>query len=153
MTYVEKNLMQGESIVYQTKLNKLFAYQWSLALAALGFCILLFNGNWGIITLFIAGIIALAPAVTVATSEFAVTNKRVIIKVGLIRIRSIETMLHKIESVQVHQGILDRLVNSGTIVVRGSGGTQERFEGIDGPQEFRRCINEQIAVVSTPIAQ
>jgi hypothetical protein len=37
-------------------------------------------------------------------SQFAVTNERVMIKVGLIRRRSLETLRSKIEAVAIDQG-------------------------------------------------
>lgn len=77
------------------------------------------------------------------TSEFAVTNKRVVIKVGLISRRMIEMNLSKVESIEVRQDIPGRLVNYGTIVVIGTGGTKEPFTTIDDPLAFRRAVQTQ----------
>jgi len=55
------------------------------------------------------------------TSEFAVTNKRVLIKTGLVRRHSLETLLSKIESIGVAQSILGRILGFGTIVISGNG--------------------------------
>ena len=77
------------------------------------------------------------------TSEFAVTDRRVIIKVGLISRQTIEINMSKVESVEVRQGILARLLNYGTIVVIGTGGTKEPFDMIDDPLAFRRAVQSQ----------
>jgi uncharacterized membrane protein YdbT with pleckstrin-like domain len=77
-----------------------------------------------------------------ATSEYAITNKRVIIKVGLISRRTLEMNLSKIESVNVSQSILARLLGYGSIVVIGTGGTREEFHDIASPLIFRRKFQE-----------
>jgi len=65
-----------------------------------------------------------------ASSEFAITNKRVIIKVGLISRKTLEMNLSKIESVNVDQSILGRILRYGTLTVIGTGGTRETFTTI-----------------------
>ncbi len=84
----------------------------------------------------------LHPFIRYATSEFAITNKRVIIKVGLISRRTLEMNLSKIESVNVSQSILARLLGYGSIVVIGTGGTRETFHNIAEPLVFRRKFQE-----------
>jgi len=76
------------------------------------------------------------------TSEFAVTNKRVLIKVGLIRRTTLEMNVAKIENIGVSQGILDRILNCGTISIIGSGGTKESFRGLRNPLDFRKKVQE-----------
>lgn len=76
------------------------------------------------------------------TSEFAITNKLIIIKVGLISRRTLEMNLSKIESVNVDQGILGRMLGYGTIVVIGTGGTKEPFASIADPMNFRKKFQE-----------
>ncbi len=77
-----------------------------------------------------------------ATSQFAITNKRVIIKTGLISRRTLEMNLSKIESVNVNQSILARILGYGSIVVIGTGGTREVFHDIAAPLIFRRKFQE-----------
>lgn len=84
----------------------------------------------------------LQPFIRRATSEYAITNKRVIIKVGLISRRTLEMNLSKIESVNVNQSILARLLGYGSIVVIGTGGTRETFHNIAEPLMFRRKFQE-----------
>ena len=81
------------------------------------------------------------------TSEFVVTNRRVLIKVGVLRRRSFEMLLSKIESIKLDQGFFERfLFSMGKIVIVGSGGSPEVFENIDNPVEFRKQIQIQIEV-------
>ena len=78
---------------------------------------------------------------TFFTTEFGVTNKRVIGKSGMLRRRSLEVMLSKVESISVSEPILGRILNYGTLVVRGSGGTHQPFPFIANAMELRKQIN------------
>jgi len=89
---------------------------------------------------------AISSFVVFSTSEFAVTNQRVIAKVGFIRRNSIEIFLGKIEAIQVNQDIAGRVLGYGSITVSGTGGTRDPFYNISDPLELRRKIQEQIAI-------
>ena len=80
-----------------------------------------------------------------ANSEFAVTNKRVLIKTGWIRRHSLEILLSKIEGIRVEQDVLGRMWDYGTIVVSGTGGSKEPFHRIAEPMLFRRRVQDQIS--------
>ena len=81
------------------------------------------------------------------TAEFGITNKRVLVKVGFIRRTSLETLLTKVEGIQINQGIMGRILNYGTIIVKGTGGTSNPFHKIEAPFEFRKKVQEQIAMI------
>lgn len=78
------------------------------------------------------------------TDEFVITNKRVIMKTGLVSRKVFEMTLPHIESVNVDQSILGRIFNFGTVVIVGSGGTREGFDGIANPVGFRRAFMDAI---------
>ena len=124
MGYVDDNLMAGEQVTHRTRLH------WTI-----------FVSLKALLTLFVA------PLVARATSEFAVTNRRVIIKVGLVSRRTVELNLEKVESIGVEQTILGRILGYGTIVVVGTGGTKEPFRAIADPMGFRRAVNEATEVL------
>lgn len=127
-SYVESALTKGEQVVYQGKVSI-----WSLVpLLLLG---LIFLAFYGLGLLFWA-----AAAIRYFTTELAITNKRVIAKFGLISRSTIEINLQKIESIQVHQGILGRIFNFGSIVVSGAGNPQAPIPGISNPLQFRRAF-------------
>ena len=52
-------------------------------------------------------------------------------------------MLGKVEAVGVDQGLLGRVLNFGTITVTGTGGTQEQFQRIAAPLEFRKHVQAE----------
>lgn len=73
-----------------------------------------------------------------ATTELAITNKRVIAKTGLMQRRTIEMFLEKIESIQVDQSVLGRLFNFGSVVISGTGVHSAPFKNISDPLALRR---------------
>jgi uncharacterized membrane protein YdbT with pleckstrin-like domain len=89
-------------------------------------------------------LVFLQALIVISTTEFAVTNRRVIAKTGFIRRHTLEMLLSKIESVSVRQGILGRMINFGTVTVIGTGGTRESFSAIIDPIGVRKNINQII---------
>lgn len=78
------------------------------------------------------------------TSEFAVTNKRIIMKTGLIRRDTSELFLDKIEAVNVDQTILGRLLDYGTLILIGTGGSRDVYYTVPNPFQFRRMSQTQV---------
>jgi uncharacterized membrane protein YdbT with pleckstrin-like domain len=129
-TYVESALTQGERIVYVGRLSWWTQF-WYLLLGV----VLLPAFGLGLVLL-------IAAWVRRRTTELAITDKRVIAKFGLVRRDTIELNLHKIESVQVHQTVMARLLNYGAIVISGAGNPMEAIDGIADPMGFRRAFLE-----------
>lgn len=148
MNYIEKNLMAGENIVYQTKLHwAVFLWPVFFFLISIPFFI---NADTAIIGVFlipIAIIAGISSFIKYSTSEFGITNRRVIVKTGLIRRNSLEVLLNKIEGIQVNQGILGRILNYGSITISGTGGTKDPFHGITNPLDFRKTAQQMIASI------
>jgi uncharacterized membrane protein YdbT with pleckstrin-like domain len=90
------------------------------------------------------GIFTLAAAIPAlirrGTTELAVTDRRVIYKSGIISRHTLEMNRSKVESVDVDQSLLGRLLGFGTIVVRGTGGSLEPIRTISDPLSFRSHI-------------
>jgi uncharacterized membrane protein YdbT with pleckstrin-like domain len=162
MSYVDSQLLPSETVLYRARLHRsLYTVPFifgALALAMIVFAMSQHQFWWVVLSLaVIAGVTFVVSWLRSASSEFAVTDKRVIIKVGWIRRRTLETMLAKVEGVGVDQSLTGRLLGFGTIVVTGTGGTKEEFDRIADPLEFRRQVQAAIsvadearAVVSTP---
>ncbi len=128
-TYINSVLGAGENVLYTAQVSN-----WSQLI----FYILT-------VILFPFGLIFLAVTIIrIKTTELAITNKKVIAKTGFIQRNTIEILLHKVESVQVHQSILGRMLNYGTIVVSGAGNPQAPIKGISVPIKFRKqCMDIQ----------
>ena len=57
-------------------------------------------------------------------------------------------LLEKVETIGVKQGMLGRMLNYGTIVVVGSGGTRAPFRKIAEPIQLRKSVLSEIGNVS-----
>jgi uncharacterized membrane protein YdbT with pleckstrin-like domain len=153
MGYVDQNLMPGEEVLYRAKLHwGIFVGPVTLGLLGLALLAASFAMGQilavtvlGVLTLVVASIFFLSRWITSRTSEFAITNKRVIIKVGLIRRHTLELLLSKVESIGVDQDIMGRILGYGNIEVIGTGGTKEPFKNIAQALEFRKQVQARAA--------
>ena len=145
MSYVDRNLLEGEEVVYRARLHRLIFLP-PVAVAVVGLAVAIFVNAIAGAVFGVAAVLVFIPRfVRYMTSEFAVTNKRVIVKVGLINRHTLELVLTKIETVGVDQGVLGRIFNYGTIVVTGTGGTKEPFTNIANPLGFRKQVQSEQA--------
>jgi uncharacterized membrane protein YdbT with pleckstrin-like domain len=85
------------------------------------------------------GIVASA-ILAVKTSELVITDRRVLIKVGFIQRQTFEMFISKIESVAVVQGMIGKMLDYGTVEIRGTGGSSQSFATIAAPLQFRDAI-------------
>jgi uncharacterized membrane protein YdbT with pleckstrin-like domain len=167
MSYVEKSLVPGETLLYQTRhhwmvligpalMGLVFAV---LAVGLLAESIAARNGKGmaagassaGIEGMIVFGVFLLVVAIVMLAygiakrnaTEMAVTNKRVLIKTGMAGRRTLDLMLSRVESIGVEETVFGRMLGYGSVIVRGTGGTPEPFVMIAHPQEFRRAVQEQ----------
>jgi len=155
MSYIDRNLLEGEHVVFRTRLHWLLFMGPVLltVFVLLPVAWLLAGGNWSNfawIPLGVGLLILLAAFIKRQSSDFAVTNKRVLMKVGVFRTRSIELLLSKIEAISVDQSVMGRIFGYGDIVVTGSGGTKEPFSNIQSPLAFRRAVQSVTDAQITP---
>ncbi len=167
LSYAEKNLVAGETLLYQTRhhwIVLLGPVLLSLLLEIPGIAFLVEsvvhkapkhsasgNAELGAGGLAVIGLLLLVAGAAILVyglakrnaTEMAVTNKRVLIKTGLASRRTLDLMLSRVESIAVEETFLGRIFGYGSVIVRGTGGTPESFFLIAHPQEFRRCVQEQ----------
>jgi membrane protein YdbS with pleckstrin-like domain len=145
MGYVENNLLSGEKIFFRTHLHwKVFVLPALLLLLAIALTAwAMYEGLDPYLSLLILVIplgVLLQSYLTWRCSEFAVTDKRVLIKTGIVTRHTLETILTKVENIGVEQTLWGRMFNFGTLYVTGTGSTKEIFQGIHAPLEFRKAI-------------
>jgi uncharacterized membrane protein YdbT with pleckstrin-like domain len=148
MGYVERNLLPEEQVLYSTRLHWL-VYAMPIAIMLVGVAVFVaLTREVDPKTAAIAGAIPFALGVAiwlarwirVRASEFAVTSKRVVVKLGVVRRRTLELLLRQVEAIEVEQTFMGRILGYGTITIVGTGGTKEPFHRIAGPLEFRRQV-------------
>lgn len=134
MSYIEDSLSAGERI------ESLFKLHWFAWLPMWLWIIL------AIPTIGLTLLIALYEFLRLRFIEQGVTNKRVILKKGIISRQTEEMKLASIETVEIHQGIWGRIFGFGTVKVTGRGISDVVYKGIDDPMAVKR----QIESVSNP---
>lgn len=150
MRYVTRVLQPDETIVHAARLHGLI-YLPAVLLAVLAIIVLIvatmFEGDLRFVVQGVAAAVALLAllswaraAIRRATTELAITDRRVIYKAGLLSRHTLEMNRSKVESVDVNQSILGRLFGYGTIIVRGTGGSLEPIRMIGDPLSFRSHI-------------
>lgn len=149
MNYIQKNLLSGEEIKYVARLHFFLFVQPIILLIIGAFLasspkeISAMTHYAGLLILFF-GIVSLLSRILIKVgSSYAVTNKRVILKTGVISRRAVDLVLAKCEGLHIKQSILGRIFNFGTITVT-TGGVSSTYPYIANPLAFRKEINTQI---------
>ncbi len=149
--YIDDILQPGEKVLYSTNAHWIFYLPaiaaWVVALVLLILWHATTNETIGLLCLSAAAVVAIAALYWAVkawfhrwTTETDVTNMRVVHKTGFITRKTFEMSLDKVESVDVKQSILGRILNYGDVTVRGVGEGVETIETIASPIEFRNHI-------------
>ena len=152
MNYVQRVLQPDESVLHAARLHW-FIYLKGIVLLVLALvCLVLAigsNDNPGIeipllIGAAVLGLLGLISALVAllrqATTELVLTDRRVIYKTGMFQRHTMEMNRSKVETVGVDQSVLGRMLNYGTVIVRGTGGSFEPIRQIEDPLTFRSHI-------------
>ncbi len=128
MSYIEDSLSSGEVI------HKVFQLHWFARVPMYCWLVL------GLVTFGLTWLIALYEYFRLRSIEQGVTNKRVILKNGIISRHTEEMKLSSIETVEIEQGIWGRMFGYGTIKLTGRGISDVKFRNIDDPMQVKRDI-------------
>jgi uncharacterized membrane protein YdbT with pleckstrin-like domain len=146
MSYIREILRPDEKLLATGNIHWII-YWPAIALMALAVIALIVLGLASIVGRIIFVLLALA-AIFFAIKEWlqqwiteiAVTDRRVIVKTGLIRRHTAEMNMDKVESVTVYQSVLGRLLGYGSVHVRGTGEGLEHLDYISSPILLRNMI-------------
>ena len=88
------------------------------------------------------------------TTHFVITNLRIIFRSGLVSKRGIEIPLDRVNTVHFHQGLMERIVGAGDLLIESGGESgQQRFTDIRQPDRVQRVIHAEMdAVVNAGVA-
>ena len=149
--YIDQILQPGEKVLYSTNAHWIFYLPAIVAWIVAALLLVLSRATIteGIILLCLSASAVTALAAlywTVKawfhrwTTETDVTNLRVVHKTGFIKRRTFEISLDKVESVDVNQSILGRILNYGDVTILGVGEGRETIATIASPLSFRNFI-------------
>ena len=146
MSYIQNNLQAGEEIKYKADIHwYIFAYPVILLLLSAFFS----SAQTGLfyyvsIFLLLSGLFQLIKRILLKMgAEYVVTNKKVILKSGILNRDALEFVLNKCEGIRINQSLMGRMLGFGSIVVT-TGGVTNKFDFITNPIKFRNEINAQI---------
>src|SRR3954454_11529267 len=149
--YIDEILQPGEKVLYSTNAHWIFYFPaivaWIAALVLLILSRVTTTEGIVLLCLAAAAVVALAALFWTLkgwfhrwTTETDVTNLRVVHKTGFIQRRTFEMSLDKVESVDVNQSILGRILNYGDVTILGIGEGRETISTIASPLAFRNYI-------------
>jgi hypothetical protein len=152
MGYAEKVLQPGETIAYRARLHWII-YFVGMVLVVVAICLALgavaLKQDTIRIGLMLSAVIALFLGlfqiirawIVAVNTEIIVTSRRVIYKTGFVSRNTVEMNLDKVESVLVQQSILGRMLDFGTVIIRGVGAGLEPVDNIAAPLELHRHVS------------
>jgi uncharacterized membrane protein YdbT with pleckstrin-like domain len=149
--YIDDILQPGEKVLYSTNAHWIFYLPAILAWTVAAVLLVLSRASptESIVLLCLSAAVVTAIAALYWTgkawfhrwtTETDVTNLRVVHKTGFIKRRTFEMSLDKVESVDVGQSILGRILNYGDVTILGVGEGKETIATIASPLKFRNFI-------------
>jgi len=147
VSYIDETLLADEHVVYRTALHWIIFLR-PVFVILVGLVLLIAFRKVPLVgapILLLGVLLLIAPLVAYWSTEFGVTNKRMIVKVGFIRRRTLELLLRQVEALSVDQSLSGRMLDYGTITLSGTGGVREVFHRVREPLELRRRIQGQVA--------
>jgi uncharacterized membrane protein YdbT with pleckstrin-like domain len=151
MSLFDKNLLPDEKIVYRTKKHYIIFFApviWSIATL----CFLAYDDPLVKKLAFVPGLMALVTGINqyliYTFSEFAITNKRIMMREGFFFRHTNETRIATIANVSVTQSLLGQFLDYGSLVVYIFGGDNDPFTDIASPNELQKQIQMQLDKVA-----
>ena len=154
MSYVQRVLQPGEQVRHISSIHWI-VYWPGVALALLAVVAYwlsetrLLPGIWrytAYALALVAVVLLIKQWFQLWVTEIAVTDRRVIYKKGLIRRQTNEMNMDKVESVQIDQSILGRMLDYGNVMMLGTGEGFETLRTIARPIALRNSI-----ITGTPL--
>lgn len=148
MSYIDKNLLSDEKIIFRTKKHVIMFF-WPVVLLVFAIYSNVYMVHhivlnnlvwlpWVVVFLFFSYV-----GLDYLTSEFAVSNKRIMMREGFFTRHTNEMRLTAISQVNVDQSLLGQILNYGVISINAFGAF-DAFPLIAKPFEFQRHVNEQL---------
>jgi uncharacterized membrane protein YdbT with pleckstrin-like domain len=150
MSYVQRVLQPGEVVRHVAGLHWIAYVPGVLLLVLAGIVLIVVPDHQWFVQLVRVGIAGLCAVIGLVllgrawfdwwTTEIAVTDRRVIYKTGFIQRNTTEMHMDKVESVEVKQSVLGRILDYGDVEIRGVGSGFEPLRKIAAPIELRNHI-------------
>ena len=144
MSYIKKTLTDDEKIIIFQRTHWIFWF-WPGAFVLIPLIGFLFL--WPEVCLWILPIdllLLLFFYLKYISTENVTTSKRIILKIGFIRLNTDELRNEKIENIQIEQSIIGKILGYGNLEFRGVGGSPVIFKLISNPISMKKKIENII---------
>ncbi len=149
-SYVTQTMAEGEVVVYTARLSlwrfwKVFLYAIALMVGAT----YMLSASWtdaqwqqrALVLYVVALVLLVWPLILRRSTELVITDRRAVVKTGIISTSALEIRFSKIETIKVDQSILGRLLNFGSITMTGTGSTFDPVAYIGKPLQFKNQLS------------
>ena len=107
-------------------------------------------GLWARIALLVIALglvvrLTVAPLIRWRTTHFVITNRRVLVREGLITRRGMDIPMRRITGVQFRQSLFERLFGVGTLVMESASDEPLEFEDVPGIEEVHGLLYQEVA--------
>lgn len=152
MSYIDKNLLPDERILFRTRKHLIIFFFPVIWILFSFYATYYMSNNPALASLkwipwLMAFIFWIYYWLQYYTSEFVVTNKRVMMREGFFNRHTTELRLATISQVNVEQSLIGQMLNYGVVSINAFGAA-DAFTLIDQPFGFQKCVNEQLDKVS-----
>ena len=148
MSYIDRNLLPSETIIFRTRKSIIiFLVPFILTALALFVSPYMLNNPlleklvfapWIIVGLFWS-----VNLLEYFTSEYAVTDKRIMMREGFFTRHANEMRLTAISQVNVDQSLIGMMLNYGTVSINAFGAF-DAYPLISSPFRFQKTVNQQL---------
>jgi len=147
MRYINKTLLPDEKIIFRTKKHLIVFYipaLWAIMIIAFLLTPNPLVNKIVFVPIFGAVVTGINQWLDYITADFAVTNKRIILREGFFFRHMNEVQLSKIANIATNQSLLGQLLGYGTVIINPFGGNSDIFSAIDNPLEFQKAAQLQL---------
>jgi len=149
--YTASNLSKGEKVIFSSRLSK---WNWVgivvlglITIVAASFTITsssIWTQTPGLMVTVLFLFATINGIISQYTTEYVVTNKKVVAKYGWISRKTDELLIKKTEGLDVEQGIQGRILGFGKVTISGTGSQKVTFDLIDDPIGTKRQLENLI---------
>jgi membrane protein YdbS with pleckstrin-like domain len=152
MSFPRQLLNQDEEVVLDVHPHWLFFAEPALSLAGLVILTIVLAATvggaiTGFMLLLVAAVLiwGLWRLVTWRTTHFVITSDRLIYRSGVLAKRGIQIPIERVNNVNFKQGILERFLGAGDLLVESAGQDgQQRFTDVRHPDQIQNIIHAQM---------
>ena len=136
-------LTPDERVIYHAAISP-GIYWKGIGMLAIALLALIKAFNLGVFLLIVTAIILTIAHLTKHFLLLAATNKRIIMRAGIMNLDVIQLRYSKVESVEVAWTIIGQFLGYATVVITGTGSRVIMIPFVADAQQFREAVNQQL---------